>query len=69
MVDENRVSGSAKQVGGSIKEGVGNLTGDEKLKNEGTMDKVKGKVENAVGSAKDMIKETFGSKDHQDKPL
>jgi uncharacterized protein YjbJ (UPF0337 family) len=69
MVDENRVSGSAKQMGGSIKEGVGNLTGDEKLKNEGTMDKVKGKIENAVGSAKDTIKEAFGSKDHQDKPV
>jgi uncharacterized protein YjbJ (UPF0337 family) len=69
MVDENRVSGSAKQMGGSIKEGVGKLTGDEKLKNEGTMDKVKGKIDNAVGSAKDTIKETFGSKDHHNKPL
>ena len=69
MVDQNRVSGSAKQMGGSIKEGVGNLTGDEKLKHEGTIDKVKGKIENAVGSAKDTIKETFGSKDHNDKPL
>ena len=67
MVDENSVSGSAKQMGGSIKEGVGNLTGDEKLKNEGTVDKVKGKIENAVGSAKDTIKETFGSKN--DKPV
>ncbi|RYD66585.1 MAG: CsbD family protein [Verrucomicrobiaceae bacterium] len=62
MVDENRVSGSAKQMGGSIKEGVGNLTGDEKLKNEGTLDKVTGKIQNVVGSAKDTIKDAFGSK-------
>jgi len=61
MVDENRVSGSAKQMGGSVKETAGDLTGDQKLKNEGMMDKAKGKIENAVGSAKDAIKDTFGS--------
>jgi uncharacterized protein YjbJ (UPF0337 family) len=61
MVDENRVSGSAKQMGGSAKETAGDLTGDQKLKNEGMMDKAKGKIENAVGSAKDAVKETFGS--------
>ncbi len=31
-------------------------TGDEKLKNEGTMDKAKGKVQNAVGGIKDTLK-------------
>ena len=61
MADENRVSGSAKQMGGSVKETAGDLTGDQKLKNEGMMDKAKGKIENAVGSAKDAIKDAVGS--------
>lgn len=61
MVDENRVSGFANKMGGSVKETAGDLTGDQKLKNEGMVDKARGKVENAVGSAKDAVKETFGS--------
>jgi len=38
------------------KEGAGKLTGDEKLKNEGVADQVKGKVQNVVGSVKDALK-------------
>ena len=56
MADKDRVDGSLKQSGGSLKEGAGKLTGDEKLKNEGTMDKAKGKVQNAVGGIKDTLK-------------
>ncbi|TGD98353.1 CsbD family protein [Methylobacterium nonmethylotrophicum] len=55
-VDKDRVEGSATNLGGKIKEGAGNLTGDEKLKNEGIVDQVKGKVQNAVGSVKDALK-------------
>ena len=57
MVDEDRVEGSAKNIGGKVKEGVGKLTGDEKLKREGQLDQVKGKVENAVGGMKDTVRE------------
>ncbi|WP_431311193.1 CsbD family protein [Methylobacterium nigriterrae] len=55
-VDPDRVEGSAKNLGGKIKEGAGKLLGDEKLKNEGRVDQVKGKVQNAVGSVKDALK-------------
>ncbi|AWN49516.1 CsbD family protein [Methylobacterium terricola] len=55
-VDKDRVEGSATNLGGKVKEGAGNLTGDEKLKNEGIADQVKGKVQNAVGSVKDALK-------------
>lgn len=55
-VDKDRVEGSATNLGGKIKEGAGNLTGDEKLKNEGIADQVKGKVQNAVGGIKDALK-------------
>ncbi len=56
MADNDRIEGSAKQAGGSIKEGLGKLTGDEKLKAEGRADKVEGKVQNTVGGIKDTLK-------------
>jgi uncharacterized protein YjbJ (UPF0337 family) len=62
MADHDRIEGSAKQMGGSIKEGIGKLTGDEKLKAEGRADKVEGKVQNTVGGVKDAIRD--GDKRH-----
>jgi uncharacterized protein YjbJ (UPF0337 family) len=56
MADHDRIEGAAKQAGGSIKEGLGKLTGDEKLKAEGRADKVEGKVQNTVGGIKDSLK-------------
>lgn len=56
MADKDRIEGAAKNIGGKIKEGIGNLTGDEKLKAEGKTDQVEGKVQNAVGGAKDALR-------------
>lgn len=55
-MDKDRVEGSATNLGGKVKEGAGKLTGDEKLKNEGMVDQVKGKVQNVVGGIKDTLK-------------
>ena len=49
----DRMEGSAKQAKGAVKEAVGNLTGDAKLKAEGKSDKLEGKVQNAIGGLKD----------------
>jgi len=57
MADQDRVEGAAKTIGGKIKEGFGNLTGDEKLKAEGKADQVQGKVQNTVGGIKDAVRE------------
>lgn len=54
--DPDRVEGSAKRLGGKIKEGVGKLMGDEKTKQEGKADQVEGKVQNTIGSIKDTLK-------------
>jgi len=62
MADKDRVEGSAKSMGGKLKEGVGNLTGDSKMKTEGKADQAEGKVQNAVGGIKDKAKEVFGGK-------
>lgn len=52
-MDNDRAKGSAKQTKGSVKEAIGNLTGDAKLQGEGKADKAAGKAQNAVGSVKD----------------
>jgi uncharacterized protein YjbJ (UPF0337 family) len=57
MVDENRVTGAADKLKGAVKEGIGNLTGDDKLKAEGVADKAKGHAETAVGGAKDTVRD------------
>ena len=65
MVDKDRVEGSAKNLGGKVKEAAGKLTGDEKLKNEGRADQVSGKVQNVVGGLKDKIRENLDKDDDQ----
>ena len=55
-MDKDRVKGSATNMGGKVKEAVGKGTGDSKLQTEGKMDQAKGKVQNAVGGAKDALK-------------
>jgi uncharacterized protein YjbJ (UPF0337 family) len=56
-MDRDRIEGSGKQAKGTIKEGAGKLTGDAKLKAEGKGDKLEGKVQNAIGGAKDALRE------------
>ncbi len=55
-VDKDRVEGSATNLGGKVKEGLGKLTGDSKTESEGKKDQVKGKVQNTVGGIKDTLK-------------
>lgn len=60
-VDEDRTEGSMKQTGGKLKEGAGDLLGDEKMKREGQAEQGEGKLQNAWGSAKDEAREITGS--------
>jgi len=55
-MDKDRVIGSAKVVGGKIKEAVGKAVGDAKLESEGKADKIEGKIQNAVGGLKDTLR-------------
>ena len=57
-MDKDRIKGAAKNIGGKIKEGVGQVLGDEKMKREGQADQVEGKVQNTVGGVKDAIRDT-----------
>jgi uncharacterized protein YjbJ (UPF0337 family) len=53
-------SGTTDKVKGRVKEAVGALTGDKKLKNEGKADQAIGSVKNAVekvlDKAEDLVK-------------
>ena len=56
-MDNDRIKGMGDQAKGSMKDAAGKITGDTKLEAEGKLDKAKGKVESAVGGAKDSMRE------------
>lgn len=47
---KNRVGGTGNSVVGKLKEGVGRVTGNADLQNEGVGDQVAGSVKNAAGT-------------------
>jgi uncharacterized protein YjbJ (UPF0337 family) len=56
-MDNNRVKGTIDEVMGIAKQQTGKLTGNTQLQIEGVAQRVKGKVENAWGQAKDAVRE------------
>jgi uncharacterized protein YjbJ (UPF0337 family) len=57
MADKDQFKGAAKEAGGSIKEGLGKVTGNERLEAEGKADKLEGKAQKSVGDVKSAIKD------------
>jgi uncharacterized protein YjbJ (UPF0337 family) len=55
-MDKDRVIGAGKQMAGAAKQAVGKLVGDAKLQGDGKAEQVEGKLQNAVGSAKDTLR-------------
>ena len=62
-MDEDRIDGAAKNVGGKIKEGFGKLVGDSKTEAEGKADQVEGKTQNTWGGVKDTVRDAVDGKD------
>jgi uncharacterized protein YjbJ (UPF0337 family) len=58
-MNKDRIEGSYNQAKGKVKETAGKVTGDAKLETEGKADQVAGKVQNAIGGAKDKMKEAL----------
>lgn len=48
-------SGKADEAKGRIKKAVGELTNNERLKNEGTVDKAAGKIKQGVDKVRDAV--------------
>jgi uncharacterized protein YjbJ (UPF0337 family) len=55
MLNKNERDGAADQAKGRVKQAVGDLTGDARLKSEGRNDETAGKVESAVGKGQRKI--------------
>jgi uncharacterized protein YjbJ (UPF0337 family) len=56
-MDENRLEGSARNLGGEVQEGVGRTTGDTKSKVEGVMNQAAGTAQNLYGQAADVVRQ------------
>jgi uncharacterized protein YjbJ (UPF0337 family) len=54
-MDRDRLIGAGKQIIGSAKVMVGKLVGDAKLQVDGNAEQAAGKLQNAAGSAKDLL--------------
>lgn len=52
-MDENRISGTAKNIGGKIEEGYGQATGDTRTQVEGMIKKAGGAAQDMYGQARD----------------
>ena len=50
--NKDEVEGKVENVGGKIKEGVGNLTGDRSLETEGEVDQAEGQTQETWGKFK-----------------
>lgn len=50
--NRDEVEGQFDQAKGSVKEGLGRLTGNEEMENEGSADKLKGDVQEGWGGTK-----------------
>jgi len=56
-MNDQQAQGKGDQAAGKVKEGIGNLTGDERTKAEGQNQQAEGKVRQGVGDAKDKADE------------
>ena len=55
MANEDQAKGKAKDIGGKVKEEVGDATNNDQMKQDGQADQVEGKVQKGVGDAKDKL--------------
>jgi uncharacterized protein YjbJ (UPF0337 family) len=56
---KDEMKGAAKDAKGSMKEGLGKATGDERMEAEGASERVEGKVQKGVGALKDAARDAL----------
>lgn len=52
----DKVKGMANEAVGNVKQGVGKVTDNDKLRAEGKVQEKKGEAQQAIGNAKDAVK-------------
>jgi len=55
-MNKDQIEGVKKEITGNVKELAGKLVGNTKLQTEGTTEKIAGKLQNAAGGIKDVLK-------------
>jgi len=58
----DKMKGLANEAVGNVKQGIGNVTGDEKLKAEGKAQELKGGAQKTVGDVKGTVKDAVNKK-------
>ena len=63
-MNQDHIKGTAERVKGKVKEGLGALTGNNRLKQEGQVDQIKGQahVGNVKDAGRDLIDNTGSHK-------
>ena len=56
-MDENRVEGAARNIGGKVQEGIGQVTGDAKTRVEGLANQAAGAAQDLYGQTADAARE------------
>jgi uncharacterized protein YjbJ (UPF0337 family) len=56
-MDENRVAGTARNLGGKVQEGAGHLAGDVKTELEGKLNQAAGSAQEMYGQARDAARQ------------
>ena len=57
-MDENRLEGTTRNLGGKVQEGVGRITGDTKTTAEGVMNQTAGAAQDLYGQTADVARQT-----------
>ena len=57
-MDENRVEGTARNLGGKVQEGFGKVTGNARTQAEGLANQAAGAAQDVYGQAADTARET-----------
>ncbi len=60
-MNKDQVAGRAEEAKGKVKEAIGNVTGSEKLQNEGLADQASGQVQSSYGDGKEKVKDAIKS--------
>ena len=62
-MDENRVTGTDKNVGGKVEEGFGRATGDAKTQAEGALNQAAGTAQDLYGQTADVARDAANTFD------
>lgn len=60
-MDENRVEGTARDLGGKVQEGVGRFTGNSETQAEGVINQAAGRAQDLYGQTADAARQTASS--------